>query len=30
MMNDNNLYRQAQQHATPSCTKLNDLIRSYA
>jgi predicted DNA-binding protein (UPF0278 family) len=29
MMNDENLYRQAQQHTTPSCTKLNDLIRSY-
>ena len=29
MMNDQNLYRQAQQHTTPSCTKLNDLIRNY-
>jgi DnaJ family protein B protein 12 len=30
MMNDNQLYRQAQQQKTPSCTKLNDLIRGYA
>jgi DnaJ family protein B protein 12 len=29
MMNDQNLYRQAQQQTTPSCTKLNDLIRGY-
>jgi hypothetical protein len=27
MMNDNSLYRQAQQLTTPSCTKLNKLIR---
>jgi hypothetical protein len=29
MMNDNQLYRQAQQQKTASCTKLNDLIRAY-
>lgn len=27
MMNDNGLYRQAQQHATPSCTLLNDFAQ---
>jgi predicted DNA-binding protein (UPF0278 family) len=27
MMNDNGLYRQAQQHATPSCTLLNDFAK---
>jgi len=27
MMNDNELYRQAQRQATPSCTKLNDFAR---
>jgi predicted DNA-binding protein (UPF0278 family) len=30
MMNDANLYRQAQQQTTASCTKLNDLIRGYS
>jgi len=29
MMNDQNLYHQAQQQTTPSCTKLNDIIRAY-
>jgi hypothetical protein len=29
MMNDDHLYRQAQQQTTPSCNKLNDFIRSY-
>ncbi|CAF0840826.1 unnamed protein product [Rotaria sordida] len=29
MMNDNNLYRQAQQQKTPSCTKFNNFVRSY-
>lgn len=27
MMNDNELYRQAQRHGTPSCTKLNDFVQ---
>jgi hypothetical protein len=27
MMNDQTLYRQAQQQTTPSCTKLNNFIR---
>jgi hypothetical protein len=30
MMNDDKLYRQAQQQTTPSCSKLNDFIRGYA
>ncbi|CAF2806970.1 unnamed protein product [Rotaria sp. Silwood2] len=30
MMNDNNLYRQAHQQTTPSCTKLNNFVRDYA
>ncbi|CAF1017162.1 unnamed protein product [Adineta ricciae] len=30
MMNDNNLYRQAQQLTTPSCTKLSQFARTYA
>lgn len=30
MMNDNALYRQAQQQTTPSCTKLNNFLHSYA
>ncbi|CAF3401923.1 unnamed protein product [Rotaria sp. Silwood1] len=30
MMSDNNLYRQAHQQATPSCTKLNNFVRGYA
>jgi DnaJ family protein B protein 12 len=31
MMNNNELYRQAQKQTTPSCTKLNDFIaRGYA
>lgn len=29
MMNDDNLYRQAQKQTTPSCTRLNDFIRGY-
>jgi DnaJ family protein B protein 12 len=28
MMNDNDLYRQAQKQGTPSCTKLNDFVQS--
>ncbi|CAF3661283.1 unnamed protein product [Adineta steineri] len=27
MMNDNDLYRQAQRQGTPSCTKLNDFVQ---
>jgi len=27
MMNDNELYRQAQKQGTPSCTKLNDFVQ---
>lgn len=27
MMNDNELYRQAQRTATPSCTTLNDFVQ---
>lgn len=27
MMNDNELYRQAQKQGTPSCTRLNDFIQ---
>ena len=30
MMNDNNMYRQAQQLTTPSCTKLSQFARAYA
>ncbi|CAF4725702.1 unnamed protein product, partial [Rotaria socialis] len=30
MMSDNNLYRQAQKQTTPSCTKLNNFLNSYA
>jgi hypothetical protein len=30
MMNDDKLYRQAQQQTTASCTKLNDFIRGHA
>ena len=28
MMNDNELYRQAQRQTTPSCTTFNDFIQS--
>jgi DnaJ family protein B protein 12 len=28
MMNDNELYHQAQRQGTPSCTKLNDFVKN--
>ncbi len=30
MMNDDNLYRRAQQQTTPSCTKINNILRGHA
>ena len=27
MMNDNELYREAQRQGTPSCTKLNNFVQ---